>query len=50
MARPRWRDLLIWQAGEMVYFASVWWYLGDFLKPAGSGDDGELGERHGRRP
>lgn len=39
MARPRWRDLLIWQAGEMVYFASVWWYLGDFLKPAGSGDD-----------
>ena len=24
LARPRWRDLLIWQAGELVYFAAVW--------------------------
>jgi uncharacterized membrane protein len=31
LARPRWRDLLIWQAGEILYFASVWWYLGKFL-------------------
>jgi uncharacterized membrane protein len=38
IARPRWRDLLIWQAGEILYFASVWWYLGGTLKP-GSGDD-----------
>jgi uncharacterized membrane protein len=28
MARPRWRDQLVWQAGEIFYFASVWWYLG----------------------
>ena len=31
LARPRWRDLLIWQAGEILYFAAVWWYLGTFL-------------------
>lgn len=27
LARPRWRDFLIWQAGELVYFASIWWFL-----------------------
>ena len=40
LARPRWRDLLIWQAGEVVYFAAVWWYLGGYLAPAGGGDAG----------
>ncbi|GAB2867757.1 glycosyltransferase family 87 protein [Nocardioides pacificus] len=40
LARPRWRDLLIWQAGEVLYFAMVWWYLGDYLAPAGGGDAG----------
>ncbi len=40
LARPRWRDLLIWQAGEVFYFACVWWYLGGFLDPAGGGDAG----------
>ena len=39
-ARPRWRDLLIWQAGEVLYFAAVWWYLGGFLAPAAGGDAG----------
>ena len=40
LARPRWRDLLIWQAGEIFYFAAVWLYLGRFTEPAGtSGDD-----------
>ncbi len=38
LARPRWRDQLVWQACEVVYFASVWWYLGGELQPAG-GDD-----------
>lgn len=38
MARPRWRDLLIWQAGEVFYFASVWWYLDGILAPPGGGD------------
>ena len=33
LARPRWRDLLIWQAGEVFYFATVWWYLGGYLDP-----------------
>ena len=34
LARPRWRDLLIWQAGELVYFAAVWLYLGGWLTGA----------------
>ena len=32
LARPRWRDLLIWQAGELVYLAAVWSYLGGSLE------------------
>jgi uncharacterized membrane protein len=27
LARPRWRDLLIWQAGECLYFLGIWMYL-----------------------
>jgi uncharacterized membrane protein len=27
LARPRWRDLLIWQGAEVVYFVSIWLYL-----------------------
>jgi uncharacterized membrane protein len=37
LARPRWRDQLVWQGAELVYFAAVWWYLGSFLT---SGDGG----------
>ena len=37
LARPRWRDLLIWQAGEVFYFAAVWLYLGQFTASAESG-------------
>lgn len=37
LARPRWRDLLIWQSGEAFYFAMVWMYLGGFTAPATSG-------------
>jgi uncharacterized membrane protein len=40
LARPRLRDQIIWQAGEIYYFASVWWYLGGYLAPAGGGDVG----------
>ena len=40
LARPRWRDQLIWQAGEVFYFASVWWYLGGHLAPADGGYPG----------
>jgi uncharacterized membrane protein len=27
LARPRWRDLLVWQALEAAYFVGIWWYL-----------------------
>jgi uncharacterized membrane protein len=37
LARPRWRDQLIWQGTEVVYFCSVWWYLAGDLSSA-SGD------------
>jgi uncharacterized membrane protein len=31
LARPRWRDLLIWQACELIYFGAVWLDLGGWL-------------------
>ena len=34
LARPRWRDLLIWQGCEVAYFAAVWLYLGQWLDPS----------------
>ena len=39
LARPRWRDLLVWQAGEAFYFVMVWMYLGKFSAPATEGAD-----------
>jgi uncharacterized membrane protein len=27
LARPRWRDFLVWQACEVLYFLGVWYYL-----------------------
>jgi uncharacterized membrane protein len=38
LARPRWRDLLIWQAGEAVYFLATWWYLGGSTQDNGDQD------------
>jgi uncharacterized membrane protein len=37
LARPRWRDLLVWQAGELLYFAMVWFHLGGFTASAATG-------------
>jgi uncharacterized membrane protein len=37
LARPRWRDVLIWTAGEVFYFATVWLYLGGWTASATSG-------------
>ncbi len=37
LARPRWRDLLIWQAGELLYLLAVWTYLGGSLEEAAGG-------------
>ncbi len=27
LARPRWRSLLLWQAGEVIAFFGIWYYL-----------------------
>ncbi|MEV5882284.1 glycosyltransferase 87 family protein [Streptomyces sp. NPDC052020] len=27
LARPRWRDFLVWQACEVAYFLGIWFYL-----------------------
>ena len=35
LARPRWRDVLIWTAGEVFYFAAVWLYLGGWTASGG---------------
>jgi uncharacterized membrane protein len=40
LARPRWRDHVVWQGTEIFYFAMVWWYLGGELEPTGGGDVG----------
>ncbi|MGH3472715.1 MAG: glycosyltransferase family 87 protein [Nocardioidaceae bacterium] len=36
LARPRWRDMLIWQACEVFYFFAVWMHLANFFVPAGA--------------
>lgn len=33
LARPRWRDVLIWQVGEVIYFVAVWWHLATVYDP-----------------
>ena len=30
MARPRWRDYLIWTGGEVIHFAGIWLFLAGF--------------------
>jgi uncharacterized membrane protein len=39
LARPYWRDLLIWQACEAFYFCAVWWHLGGYTSGGGDGVD-----------
>lgn len=34
LARPRVRDLVIWQAAEVAYFVLVWWHLATRFDPA----------------
>ncbi len=34
LARPRWRDQIIWQGAEVFYFLAVWWYLGGYINDA----------------
>ena len=37
LARPRWRDLLVWQAGVVLFAALHSWWLGGLLDPGGDG-------------
>ena len=30
LARPNWRDFIIWQVGELSYFAAIWWFLAGY--------------------
>jgi hypothetical protein len=42
LARPRWRDFLLWQAAEGLHWAAVWMYLGHMTSggPAQNNIDG----------
>ena len=42
LARPRWRDQLVWQASEVFYFAAVWWYLQGDLTPSSGDNQGDV--------
>jgi uncharacterized membrane protein len=33
LARPRVRELMVWQINELIYFVSVWWYLASLFDP-----------------
>ena len=39
LARPQWRDWLIFTAGELFYFVAIWWHLGGLLTPGDSSAD-----------
>lgn len=39
LARPNWRDWLIFTAGELFYFVAIWWHLGGFLAPGDGAPD-----------
>ncbi|MGA8847976.1 MAG: glycosyltransferase 87 family protein [Nocardioides sp.] len=40
LARPRWRDLLVWQACAIFFAAMHSWWLGGYLAPGGEGEAG----------
>jgi uncharacterized membrane protein len=35
LARPRWRDLIIWQACELFYFFAIWMHIANFFVAPG---------------
>jgi uncharacterized membrane protein len=45
LARPKWRDWLIFTAGELIYFVAIWWHLGGFLSPGTARRTGFTGSR-----
>jgi uncharacterized membrane protein len=38
LARPRWRDLLVWQACEIFYFFAIWMHIANFFVDSGQRD------------
>ncbi len=40
LARPRWRDLLVWQAGEVLFLVLQSWASGGYLDPTDGGQPG----------
>jgi uncharacterized membrane protein len=38
LARPRWRDLMIWQTCEVLYFFAVWMHIANFFVASGDKD------------
>ncbi len=38
LARPRWRDLIIWQTCEALYFFAVWMHIAEFFVTPGDPD------------
>ncbi|KAA1424832.1 hypothetical protein FE697_002655 [Mumia zhuanghuii] len=39
LARPVWRDLLVWQAVEVFLVVATWWHLGQSTQPVGEATD-----------
>lgn len=37
LARPRWRDLVVWQVAELIHAVMHGWYLDGLLHPVGEG-------------
>jgi uncharacterized membrane protein len=39
LARPRWRDWLVFTVGELLYFGAIWLHLGGYLTPGNGSAD-----------
>ncbi|MFP5281993.1 MAG: hypothetical protein ACLGIF_00910, partial [Actinomycetes bacterium] len=39
LARPVWRDWVIFSVGELLYFGAIWWHLGGLLAPGSGAPD-----------
>ena len=39
LARPRWRDWLIFTGAELFYYGAIWWHLDGVLSPGNGGQD-----------
>ncbi|MFP5284097.1 MAG: glycosyltransferase family 87 protein, partial [Actinomycetes bacterium] len=39
LARPVWRDWVVFTVGELLYFGAIWWHLGGVLAPGDGSPD-----------